>query len=428
MGSSALNSDSQIFDTHQLKIGDVYDIENPGGGHCLFYTVIVYLRIELLVHNARMRREQLIEIRHMMNNSDKFNIGFIGVGCDEWGDCSPESGLGDPVLGPNSSVCQPTNTSLYEDSMKLRECVCNWLDANLLVPMSESGETFFDAILYDQLPNIREKPPINQEEIKKWETNIVDKYIQNMRKYSEWGGQIEILAISRVLKRDIRAFVIKHDDKNLYEAVMAADYPGQNLPTIGIKQHIVMGKRGKLIGAHYSTLFNKQYLELKIKCTKCPEHNDEDDEIPTWQCHRCTFDNDEDNTNCDMCKASKKGVPKSTPNKDTSEIYNNNKLVVKKVFPKPVPKKEAPKPVPKKEAPKPVPKKEAPKPVPKKEAPKPVPKKEAPKPVPKKEAPKPVPKKEAPKPASKVVSKKKVAKMVTKNIIDGFNKYSKAKK
>jgi len=173
---------SQLFYLDTIPAKELVKIDNPGGGECLYTSIINFLRIEFIVKKELYKKNK--------RNEQKKKI-FL------------------PYMVGTQTTITPNSESLLNDGRKLRRMVCDWLSINRHSDFEGMGVSIQDYLIVEQ----SDDPFLDQfltKNDKKLPNNIqYDKYLAYMKKPSSYGGPLEIYALGKIFQRSIRLYSSK---------------------------------------------------------------------------------------------------------------------------------------------------------------------------------------------------------------------------
>ena len=173
---------SQLFYLDNIPANELVKVDNPGGGECLYTSIINFLRLEFIVKKELYKKDKRNEQRK------KFFLPYM--------------------VGAQSKITHNSET-LLNDGRKLRRMVCDWLSINRYNDFEGMGVSIQDYLIVEQ----SDDPFLNQfltKNDKKLPNNIqYDKYLAHMEKPSSYGGPLEVYALGKIFKRSIRVYSSK---------------------------------------------------------------------------------------------------------------------------------------------------------------------------------------------------------------------------
>ena len=173
---------SQLFYLDTIPSNELVKIDNPGGGECLYTSIINFLRIEFIVKKELYKKDK--------RNEQKKKI-FLPY-----------------IVGAQTKITRDSET-LLNDGIKLRHMVCDWLANNRDSDFEGMDVSIQNYLIVEQ----SDDPFLDQfltKNDKKLPNNIqYDKYLSHMAKPSSYGGPLEIYALGKIFKRSIRLYSSK---------------------------------------------------------------------------------------------------------------------------------------------------------------------------------------------------------------------------
>ena len=223
---------NNIFKDDIVSNSKIVKIDNPGGGECLYTSIVNFIRVEFLVK------------KHLY----KMGLGAID---------KSKSNLYLPyMLGSNTKI-NDGGLTLKEEGRYLRDMVCKWLKVHgddIYAGTEKKIKEFIldpdeDDDFIDNFLSRDDKVLLSID--KKYK-----KYLEYMSKPSSYGGVCEIYSIGKLLRRNIRLY--NQTDTGEYRSTGVGFYSDEykEIPTIGI-YHTVLKN-------HYKTLYPKKTGNIEI--------------------------------------------------------------------------------------------------------------------------------------------------------------------
>ena len=220
---------NNIFTNDHIPNNNVVKVDNPGGGECLYTSLVNFIRIEFIVKKHLYKR----------------------------GRGAVDKKIYLPYLISATNKIHEDGETLLDEGRYLRLMVCRWLKMHGDDIYGETGkkikEFIFDPDEDDAFINIfltkDEKDTLSLD--KKYK-----KYIKYMARPASYGGVCEIYALGHLLKRNIKLYKQGFGEYR-YSGVGYYLDEYVELPIIGI-YHVVSEN-------HYKSLYPKKIGECEIK-------------------------------------------------------------------------------------------------------------------------------------------------------------------
>jgi len=173
---------SQLFYLDNIPSKELVKVDNPGGGECLYTSIINFLRLEFFIKKELYKKDKRNE------QKKKIILPYM--------------------IGAQSKITSDSET-LVNDGRKLRRMVCDWLEINRNTDFEGMGVSIQDYLIVEQSndPFLNKFLTKNDKKLPKNEQ--YDKYLAFMMIPSSYGGPLEIYVLGKIFGRTIKVYSSK---------------------------------------------------------------------------------------------------------------------------------------------------------------------------------------------------------------------------